>query len=104
MLPNRRHDPWLSLSLSLSRRDCRYRLAGVVGYLLSFGVGLSSGPWVVNAEIYPTRLRGIGNAGACTMNWIANYAVSATFLTACKALGEFPWNILRVVEQVKGCA
>ena len=45
--------------------------------ILRFGLGLSSGPWVVNAEIYPTRLRGLGQASACTANWAANYVVAA---------------------------
>jgi hypothetical protein len=52
-------------------------LFGVVTYLIGFGLGLSSGPWVVNAEIYPTRLRGLGQASACTANWAANYVVAA---------------------------
>ena len=63
-------------------------LFGVVTYLIGFGMGLSSGPWVVNAEIYPTRLRGLGQASACTANWAANYVVAATFLSLCKALGQ----------------
>mmetsp|Transcript_12740 Transcript_12740/g.33693 ORF Transcript_12740/g.33693 Transcript_12740/m.33693 type:complete len:485 (-) Transcript_12740:20-1474(-) len=63
-------------------------LVGVVTYLIGFGLGLSSGPWVVNAEIYPTRLRGLGQASACTANWAANYVVAATFLSLCKALGQ----------------
>ena len=63
-------------------------LLGVVTYLVGFGLGLSSGPWVVNAEIYPTRLRGLGQAVACTANWTANYVVAATFLSLCKALGQ----------------
>ena len=52
-------------------------LVGVVTDLIGFGLGLSSGPWVVNAEIYPTRLRGLGQASACTANWAANYVVAA---------------------------
>ena len=63
-------------------------LGGVVLYLVAFGVGLSSGPWVVNAEIYPTRVRGVGNSAACTVNWLANYVVSATFLTATRVCGK----------------
>ena len=39
---------------------------------------------LVNAEIYPTRLRGLGQA-ACTANWTANYVVAATFLSLCGA-------------------
>ncbi|KAK7230702.1 glucose transporter [Aureococcus anophagefferens] len=63
-------------------------LGGVFCYLLAFGLGLSSGPWVVNSEIYPTRVRGVGNSAACFVNWAANYVVSATFLSACRAFGN----------------
>ncbi|KAJ8602109.1 hypothetical protein CTAYLR_001596 [Chrysophaeum taylorii] len=64
-------------------------LTGVVVYLVAFGCGLSSGPWVVNSEIYPSNVRGLGNAGATTVNWLANYLVSALFLTSCDAIGRF---------------
>jgi len=63
-------------------------LGGLVLYLLSFGVGLSPGPWVVNSEIYPLRVRGIGSSAATTANWLVNYAISATFLTASKTVGK----------------
>uniref|UniRef100_A0A7S3NJ67 Hexose transporter 1 n=1 Tax=Aureoumbra lagunensis TaxID=44058 RepID=A0A7S3NJ67_9STRA len=69
------HTSWLSL-------------IGCFSYLLSFGFGLSSGPWIVNAEVYPTTLRGLGVSSSTTVNWLANYLVSATFLTACNKVGE----------------
>lgn len=63
-------------------------LVAVVFYLVAFGAGLSSGPWVVNSEIFPTPLRGLGNAGATTINWLANYVVAAFFLSACQKFGR----------------
>ena len=63
-------------------------LIGLLGYLLAFGCGLSPGPWVINAEIYPLHIRGLGNSAATTTNWLANYAVSATFLSLIAWLGE----------------
>lgn len=63
-------------------------LIGLFGYLLFFGFGLSPGPWVVNSEIYPVHVRGLGNAAATTTNWVANYLVSASFLTLVHAIGR----------------
>ena len=37
-------------------------LVGLIAYLVVFGLGLSSGPWVINAEIYPLRVRGLGQS------------------------------------------
>ena len=33
-------------------------LAGLMGYLLFFGIGLSPGPWLMNTELYPMYARG----------------------------------------------
>uniref|UniRef100_A0A7S2RIC0 Hexose transporter 1 n=1 Tax=Rhizochromulina marina TaxID=1034831 RepID=A0A7S2RIC0_9STRA len=62
-------------------------LTGLLGYLVSFGVGLSPGPWIVNAEIYPLSVRGVGNSAATTVNWLFNFAISASFLTIVNSVG-----------------
>jgi Sugar (and other) transporter len=53
----------------------------MVAYLACFGIGLSSVPWTVNAEIYPQRARSFGTAVSTSVNWAGNVLVSATFLT-----------------------
>ena len=62
-------------------------LAGVFGYLFAFGCGLAGGPWLVNGEIYPTRVRGVANSAAAASNWLANYVVAETFLSVIKLVG-----------------
>ena len=60
-------------------------LASICLYLMFFAIGMGSTPWTVNAEIYPLPLRATANALATTANWLANYAVTAVFLTAVKS-------------------
>jgi SP family galactose:H+ symporter-like MFS transporter len=66
--------------------------AGVVVILLVY-VGcysLSISPlfWLMSAEVYPNRLRGVG-ASACTVaNWSANLLVTVTFLSLITAIGK----------------
>ena len=50
-------------------------------YLASFSPGMGPQPWTVNSEIYPLHLRGIAMSLSTTANWVANYAISAVFLT-----------------------
>ncbi len=62
----------------------RFSALGVVGilsYLFVFGLGASTVPWTLNAEIYPQHARSLGNSLATACNWISNFVLSATFLT-----------------------
>jgi len=95
------------VALAFSAGIDRYRyvgLCGVIVYLVGFGLGLSSGPWVVNAEIYPTRLRGLGQSSACTANWAANYVLAATFLSLCRVLGQAATFALLAAVSALGAA
>lgn len=50
-------------------------------YILFFSIGMGPQPWVINSEIYPLHLRGLGNSLGTTVNWVANFGVSMLFLT-----------------------
>jgi SP family myo-inositol transporter-like MFS transporter 13 len=56
-------------------------LSGLVIYLLAFAIGLGATPWTINSEIYPLHLRGLGCSLSTSANWIANYIISALFLS-----------------------
>mmetsp|Transcript_18667 Transcript_18667/g.20837 ORF Transcript_18667/g.20837 Transcript_18667/m.20837 type:complete len:215 (+) Transcript_18667:723-1367(+) len=58
-----------------------FAAGGLFMYLLSFSIGMGPTPWTINSEIYPLHLRGMGNSFSATSNWIANFAVSISFLT-----------------------
>ncbi|CAN7977150.1 unnamed protein product, partial [Ixodes persulcatus] len=60
--------------MSVKTPNCIYRL-------------LFLATWLVLSEIFPMAVRGRAISVAASMNWAANMAVSATFLTLLDALG-----------------
>jgi hypothetical protein len=48
-------------------------------YLLAFGLGMSSTPWAVNAEIYPLHVIGTAASLATFTNWTSNFIVATVF-------------------------
>lgn len=72
-------------------------------YIALFAIGVGGTPWTVNSEIYPLHLRGIANALATLGNWVANYFVSAVFLTATESdLGEVKENYFNTIFLIIG--
>ena len=61
---------------------------GVIAYLVFFGLSLGPVPWLIIAEIYPTRVRGQGMALATLALWAADWLVSITFLSLLDHLGS----------------
>jgi hypothetical protein len=53
---------------------------GIIVFLGSFSIGMSSTPWTVNAEIYPLHVIGTANSLSTTTNWITNFVVATVFL------------------------
>ena len=48
-------------------------------FVLAFGLGISSTPWAISAEIFPIHLVGTGNSLAATSNWISNALIAQVF-------------------------
>ncbi len=59
----------------------------LMAYVASFAISLGPIFWLLIAEIYPLRIRGIAEGAAAGTNWAANLLVSLTFLTLVQALG-----------------
>ena len=56
-------------------------------YVASFAISLGPIFWLIIAEIYPLRVRGIAEGTAAGVNWASNFVVSFTFLTLIEILG-----------------
>src|SRR5207302_724719 len=60
----------------------------VLVYIGCYSLSISPLFWLMTAELYPNRLRGIGASTATVANWSANLLITLTFLTAVDALGK----------------
>src|SRR6266536_1307364 len=59
----------------------------LMGYVASFAISLGPIFWLLIAEIYPLKIRGVAEGTAATFNWGSNLIVSLTFLTLVEKLG-----------------
>ena len=59
----------------------------LMGYVASFAISLGPIFWLLIAEIYPLKIRGLAEGSAATVNWASNLFVSLTFLTLLEKLG-----------------
>jgi len=62
-------------------------VAGILVFRLSFSCSLGPVPYIVTAEVFPSRVRPVGVAVATGVQWAANAAVTGTFLGLLEALG-----------------
>ena len=63
-----------------SDRGTYTAFSGIIIFLASFSIGMSSTPWTVNAEIYPLHVIGTANSLSTTTNWATNFVVATVFL------------------------
>jgi len=56
-------------------------------YVVAFAVSWGPVMWVLLGEMFPNRLRGAALAVSGATNWVANFAVTVTFLPLMKRLG-----------------
>ena len=61
---------------------------GVFFYLFAFGTGFSSGPYIIECEIFPLYARSAGAASGAVSMWLSNFLVSMTFLSEADAIGK----------------
>jgi len=75
-LPTDSLQGWLSLALMV--------------YIVGFAIGLGPIAWLIIAEIYPLRVRGVAMSFATVTNWLANFAMAMTFLSLVGWMGAGP--------------
>jgi SP family arabinose:H+ symporter-like MFS transporter len=54
-------------------------LVGILGFVAAFAVAMGPIPWIVNSEIFPTKLRGRAMSLAIFCLWLADWIVTQTF-------------------------
>lgn len=72
----------------------------LMGYVASFAISLGPIFWLLIAEIYPLKIRGLAEGTAATFNWASNLIVSLTFLTLVEKLGASSTFLLYAVASV----
>lgn len=80
----------LALSFGISNQSNNLAWIAVIclmGYVASFAISLGPIFWLLIAEIYPLKVRGLAEGTAATFNWGSNLVVSLTFLTLLERLG-----------------
>jgi SP family galactose:H+ symporter-like MFS transporter len=91
--------------LGLSFRHSSGQLAWIaviclMGYVASFAISLGPIFWLLIAEIYPLKIRGLAEGTAATFNWASNLIVSLTFLTLVEKLGASSTFLLYALASV----
>ena len=61
-------------------------VSGLIIFLFSFSIGVSSTPWTINAEIYPIHVIGTASSLSTTTNWATNALVASVFLATTKTI------------------
>ncbi len=61
----------------------------VVGFVMSFGVGMGPCPWLLPAELFPVDKVAQGSAITATCNWLANFFCGQAFIPISTTLGAF---------------
>jgi sugar porter (SP) family MFS transporter len=59
----------------------------LMAYVAFFAISLGPIFWLLISEIYPLEIRGLAEGTAAGSNWVANFAVSLTFLLLVQAFG-----------------
>ena len=62
-------------------------LGSILGYVAAFAVAMGPIPWIVNSEIFPTKLRGRAMSIAIFMLWLADFIVTQTFPMLRESIG-----------------
>jgi MFS transporter, SP family, galactose:H+ symporter len=63
-------------------------LVALIVYIACYSASISPLFWLMSAEVFPTRLRGVGASWCTVANWSANLLVTVTYLTMIADIGK----------------
>lgn len=90
-------------------------LVSLCGFIIIFSLGFGPIPWMLMAEIFPSKIKGTASSLACLFNWTCVFIVTKLFplfrvifgsgitfwcFTVCSGLGIF--FVLFMVPETKG--
>ena len=79
----------VSFGLAPNAATDTFMLVSMSVFLIGYGAGLGTVPWIVNAEIYPMEVRAAALGQVILFSWVSNFTVAKTFLDLCdSALGK----------------
>ncbi|KAK9165514.1 hypothetical protein Scep_000705 [Stephania cephalantha] len=53
-------------------------LVGLVGYVVSFSLGIGAIPWIIMSEILPVNIKGLAGSVATLANWLTAWVITMT--------------------------
>ena len=62
-------------------------LVGILAFVGAFSIAMGPIPWIVNSEIFPTKIRGRAMSVAILMLWLADFIVTQTFPRLRESIG-----------------
>ena len=62
-------------------------LGSILAFVAAFAVAMGPIPWIVNSEIFPTKLRGRAMSLAILMLWLADFVVTQTLPRLKESIG-----------------
>jgi SP family sugar:H+ symporter-like MFS transporter len=71
----------------LSHMAAVFGLSAANLYIVAFALSWGPVMWVLLGEMFPNEIRGAALAISGATNWVANFAVTVTFLPLLKAVG-----------------
>ncbi len=78
----------LLIGLMFYRKEQGLLLLGsIVMFTGAFALAMGPIPWIVNSEIFPTKLRGRAMSFAIVLLWLADFIVTQTFPRLREAIG-----------------
>ena len=63
-------------------------LTSLISFIFFFGIGAGPMPWLMLAELMPSRFKGPGSSLAAFTNWFLAFVVTASFVSLQKAIGN----------------